>query len=53
MEDELRELLSRYKGKLEDAKGFNPCTDCCALASDQATEYVLECIIEDLEQLIG
>lgn len=53
MEEELKALLNSYREDLADAKGFNPCTDCCDLASDQATEYVLERIIEDLERIIG
>ncbi|WP_393965796.1 hypothetical protein [Exiguobacterium sp. S22-S28] len=49
MDDDLKKLINKYKGELADTKGFNPCTNCCDLASAQEKEYWLEKFIEDLE----
>lgn len=51
MGDGLKELVNKYKKELEDSKDFNPCTNCCDLASAQEKEYLLERFIEDLESV--
>lgn len=53
MEEALKALLEQYKYELERTKEFTSCFSCCETASLNTSEYLLERIVKDLDEIVN